>query len=168
MSCCNRDGSKAKETREAKAEIVELLSKLEIDQVIEVKDWLIKYVDETPSDQITSNHEKEKRKKMLERGASKLNRIATYLKDKAVDVPSKAPNKLKYPTEGFDSDCTEVNTVSEIIQEYMQYHLKVNHSTFSAKSIPSSTMTTMLKNWFNVTCSVALIVQHVTREIPFL
>ncbi|KAF1751931.1 hypothetical protein GCK72_018485 [Caenorhabditis remanei] len=110
MSCCNRDGSKAKETREAKAEIVELLSKLEIDQVIEVKDWLIKYVNETPSDQITSNHEKEKRKKMLERGASKLNRIATYLKDKAVDVPSKAPNKLKYPTEGFDSDCTEVNT----------------------------------------------------------
>uniref|UniRef100_A0A1I7TYP2 Methyltransf_25 domain-containing protein n=1 Tax=Caenorhabditis tropicalis TaxID=1561998 RepID=A0A1I7TYP2_9PELO len=105
-----KDGWKVNETREAKAAITEILSKLEIDQVIEIKDWLNKYVEETPSSQICSNYQKEQRKKMFDKGASRLDRIATYLKDKEVDVPSKAPNKLKYPTEGFDSDCNELNT----------------------------------------------------------
>ncbi|CAL2042433.1 unnamed protein product [Caenorhabditis brenneri] len=106
----NKDGWKLNETREAKAAITEILSKLEMDQVFEIKDWLNKYVEETPSNQITSNYEKEKKKKMFDKGANKLDRIAAYLRDKAVDVPSKAPSKLKYPTEGFDSDCTEINT----------------------------------------------------------
>ncbi|CCD63018.2 tRNA (guanine(46)-N(7))-methyltransferase [Caenorhabditis elegans] len=110
MASKEPDGSKARETREAKESIRQLLSKLEIDQVIEVKDWLAKYVESTPSSEITFNYENEQKKKMMDRGARKLDRIAAYLRDKAVDVPSKAPSKLRWPTEGFDSDCTELNT----------------------------------------------------------
>lgn len=112
MASKEPDGSKARETREAKESIRQLLSKLEIDQVIEVKDWLAKYVESTPSSEITFNYENEQKKKMMDRGARKLDRIAAYLRDKAVDVPSKAPSKLRWPTEGFDSDCTELNTVN--------------------------------------------------------
>ncbi|CAI2353688.1 unnamed protein product [Caenorhabditis sp. 36 PRJEB53466] len=110
MPGCPKAARKAKETEAAKAAIREILSKLEYDQVTDVKGWFDKYINESPPERVTFNYEREQQKKLLERGADKLDRIATYLKDKAVDVPSKAASKLRYPTEGYDSDCTELNT----------------------------------------------------------
>uniref|UniRef100_A0A8R1E2V5 DOT1 domain-containing protein n=1 Tax=Caenorhabditis japonica TaxID=281687 RepID=A0A8R1E2V5_CAEJA len=56
-----------------------------------------------------------------------------------IDIPSKEPNKLKYPTEGFDSDCTELNTceIDSFLYEDDDIDALVEHGMLSRTYCPT-------------------------------
>lgn len=68
-------------TAEVKETIRELLLKLEPDQVSEVKEWFIRYVEDGDNGGDKNLKQDQKKKKILEQRAKKLDKIAVYLRE---------------------------------------------------------------------------------------